>query len=174
MAVAVAEAGSCSSSLNPSLGTSVFCGCGPKKPNKNNDYPRLVNAGMGVGPGCGKAEKSTPVVAVRENFSEEVNLGGYTGRYVQGKEGEKDSAVYSKVPGEVCCGRSAGPRRVCVCVCVCVYMHVSWESRRRGPGKRGAGWAGSGRGLVCHAKELGVYPQSHRELLKGVLSRGAP
>lgn len=29
------------------------------------------------------------------------------------------------------------------------------------------------KGPVCHAKKLGVYPQSHKELLKGVLSRGS-
>lgn len=28
------------------------------------------------------------------------------------------------------------------------------------------------KGPVCDLKELGVYPESHRELLKGVLSRG--
>jgi len=34
IAVAVAQAGSCSSDLTPSLGTSMCCGCGPKKMQK--------------------------------------------------------------------------------------------------------------------------------------------
>ena len=41
VAVAVAvpgvEADSCSSDLTPSLGTSICCGCGPKKKTKNKD-----------------------------------------------------------------------------------------------------------------------------------------
>lgn len=43
----------------------------------------------------------------------------------------------------------------------------AWQERRLdGPDPEG--------GLVCPAKALGVYPQSHGELLKGALSRGAP
>ena len=34
VAVAVAQAGSCSSDLTPSLETSICCGCGPKKQKK--------------------------------------------------------------------------------------------------------------------------------------------
>ena len=40
VAVAVLKAGSCSSKLTPSLGTSICCGCHPKKAkNKTNQNP---------------------------------------------------------------------------------------------------------------------------------------
>ena len=40
IAVTVAQAGSCSSDSTPSLGTSICCGCGPKKTkNQTNKKP---------------------------------------------------------------------------------------------------------------------------------------
>ena len=58
VAVAVAWAGSCSSDLTPSLGTSICCQCGPKKKKKKKakkcllmyfQKPRLYKAQMGKG-----------------------------------------------------------------------------------------------------------------------------
>jgi len=40
VAVAVAQAGSCSSDLTPSLGTSICHGCGPKKTEKKKETKR--------------------------------------------------------------------------------------------------------------------------------------
>ena len=37
VAVAVEQAGSCSSDSTPSLGTSTYCGCGPRKQNKQTN-----------------------------------------------------------------------------------------------------------------------------------------
>jgi len=43
VAVAVAEAGSYSSDLTPSLGTSIYHGCGPKKQKTNKQKPKKQN-----------------------------------------------------------------------------------------------------------------------------------
>ena len=40
IAVAVGQAGSCSSDLTPSLGTSICHGCCPKKQKKKKDFPK--------------------------------------------------------------------------------------------------------------------------------------
>ena len=40
VAVSVAYVGSCSSDLTPSLGTSVYCTCGPKKPKKEKRHKK--------------------------------------------------------------------------------------------------------------------------------------
>ena len=41
MAVAVVQAGSCSSNATPSLGTSICLRCGPKKTKQTNKHPFL-------------------------------------------------------------------------------------------------------------------------------------
>ena len=48
IAVAVVQAGSCSSSLTPSLGTSICFGCGPKKQKKKKKRLQITNVGGGV------------------------------------------------------------------------------------------------------------------------------
>ena len=40
MAVAVVQAGSCGSHWTPNLGTSMCCGCGPKKTKKEGEEGR--------------------------------------------------------------------------------------------------------------------------------------
>ena len=42
VAVAVGQAGSCSSNLIPSLGTSISCGCSPKKTKKKKKKKKML------------------------------------------------------------------------------------------------------------------------------------
>ena len=43
VAVAVVEAGSCSSDLTPSLGTSTCCRCGPERKKKEKEKEKQMN-----------------------------------------------------------------------------------------------------------------------------------
>ena len=46
VAVALAKASSCSSDLTPSLGTSICCGCGPRKDRKRKEKKRDEMKGL--------------------------------------------------------------------------------------------------------------------------------
>ena len=105
-------------------------------------------------------------MVVRESFSEEVtpelSLGDTEGFTRQ--RGRKRHQVK-------CVQRHQSRRAVvvllghgvCVCVCVCVFTHTCAcheEAEGKGPARDELLGLDQKGGLVCHAKELGVYPKA--------------
>lgn len=83
----------------------------------------------------------------------------YRGIHQAKREEKTSSEVCAKAPGQTCCGCFAGPWGVCVCVfthtCAC---HE--EAEGKGPARDKLVGLDQEGGLVCHAKELGVYPKA--------------
>ena len=75
--MAVLEAGSCSSDSTPSLGTSISCGCGPKKINKLKNVCHSTFFFRSFGSDlCGELRKAPHILRESEVFPSGMGGGG--------------------------------------------------------------------------------------------------